>query len=208
MLSCPDIEKVDMNLSPSQYQEYCKIRSTKEVSILCDTLNKIKNKTAEELLVTSNQLNNTPVDLEKILEAINISCLPYDFKDDGSILGACVASGNQAAIFYRKDEIEDSHRYRFTIAHEIAHCCLGHINPSAAPVHYRKTGDLPDEEERAANVFAGELLIPKDSLLSVISKLYVPSVKTIAQVFAVSENVMKERLKFLGIDKWIKGYNF
>lgn len=207
-MKCFASGNIDMNMSRSQYQTYCKRQFTEEVFNLCDTLDKLKNTTAHDLLVRSNQLYSTPVDLKEILNKINISCLPYDFKDDGSILGASVAAGNQAAIFYRKDEPEGSHRYRFTIAHEIAHCCLGHLDPSISAVHYRRVGDVSDTAEIAANIFAGELLIPKDSLLSVIQKLYVPSLKTIAEIFAVSENVMEKRLDYLGVTNWIKGYNF
>ena len=72
---------------------------------------------------------------------------------------------------------------------------------------FRKAGDTTDHKELAANVFAGQLLIPKESLLSVISELLIPSVRTLADIFDVSSAVMLERLKFLKISTKIVGYN-
>ena len=71
-----------------------------------------------------------PVDISKLLENIGISTIAKDFSeiehlmeaDAGSILGAAFSNGNNLAIFYKKNE--SLHRKKFTIAHELAHCCL------------------------------------------------------------------------------------
>jgi Zn-dependent peptidase ImmA (M78 family) len=123
------------------------------------------------------------------------------------ILGALATNGDRAAIFCRVEDKEDSHRYRFTIAHELGHCCLNHFPVDGSTVHlvFRKDGNTTDEDEIAANVFAGELLIPKESLLCVIDELLVPTVKVLADIFDVSNTVMSERLKYLKISTPVIG---
>ncbi len=51
--------------------------------------------------------------------------------------------------------------------------------------------------ERNANIFAGELLIPYSSLMSIYNQLLKPSLSVLAQIFQVSTSVMKARLNYL-----------
>lgn len=165
---------------------------------MCAPIEKIRNMSAMELLAYCNQENSIPVDLKAILEKIGISALKKDFSNT-DILGALAIKKNNAAIFYNQNDAKDGHRYRFTIAHELAHCCLAHYDDSKDDVHYqyRTTGKELDATEIAANIFAGELLIPKKALEEVISKLLLPSVEVLADIFAVSDNVMLARLDHL-----------
>ena len=64
-------------------------------------------------------------------------------------------------------------------------------------MEFRRDGEVNDENERRANVFAGELLIPIHQLESVSKRLLLPTVKNLAEVFEVSETVMLGRLKHL-----------
>jgi hypothetical protein len=57
-------------------------------------------------------------------------------------------------------------RFRFTVAHEIGHCCLhagGFIDRTDSGKTFGIWNDAGEEAE--ANVFAGELLLPKDLFL-------------------------------------------
>lgn len=187
---------------------------------MCAPLKELRNMSAHDLLVYCGQEENVPVDLNAILKKVGISALPRDFSEIEKkvnspieILGAIVMEGDSAAIFYNKKYREDSHRCRFTVAHELAHCCLSHecLNDEVH-VDFRLANkdhpeNMEEEEEKAANIFAGELLIPYNKLSEVISKLLQPSVHILADIFDVSDNVMLKRLKHLELPNRIYGYN-
>lgn len=212
----------NMNMSHFEYKEHFNRQKEKRVSTMCKPISEIRGKSANYLLELSGQQKCVPVDIKALLRKLKISCIPYDFSaieeaiktDDNSseihILGALATNGDNAAIYCRKEDEEGGHRYRFTIAHELGHCCLAHFPIDGATVHYvfRMDDQSTDPDEVAANVFAGELLIPKDSLESVINELLLPDVQTLADIFAVSRNVMLARLKHLNISKNIVGYNY
>ena len=154
-----------------------------------------------------------PVNLDGLLEYYNISVYPTDFnelrefpeianeeKEKGEILGAVAVQNNDIRILYK--ESDTKHRQKFTIAHELAHCCLdadslmenGHIE-------YRKefSERTGDNKEIKANIFAGELLIPETALNKIYAKVDRPNLEVLAKAFDVSDNVMRERLKKLGL---------
>lgn len=188
---------------------------------MCKKISDLRGVSADALLERCGQENNIPVDLEVILKKIGISALPINFSNlekklelkypnvfkSREILGALISNGNNAAIFYREEDYLDSHRCRFTIAHELAHACItgesNHIE-----VELRMSGSPIDIIEEQANRFAGELLIPEKQFYKIIDKLYLPSVHTLALVFNVSDNVMKERIKCIRPDIPISGYTY
>lgn len=172
---------------------------------MCTVLKKIRNKSAIELLVEYGLDKTVPIDIEQLLRAIGISAIGKDFselekrlgKPKGSILGMLLSSGNNAAIFYRKDD--SYNRRRFTIAHELAHA----INHSDNEPHieYRMAEKEMEENpvEKDANIVAGEILIPLPLLKREYLKLDIPSSTVLANIFKVSQNVMEARLKYLKI---------
>lgn len=178
-------------------------------------VSKLYNKTADQVLELSGQTNAVPVNLKQILKTFNISAIPKNFSDidkklnekypDVHILGVFVSNDNDAAIFYNNKDVEDGHRYRFTIAHELAHCCL---QGEKSHIEFRLDGVKPDEDELAANTFAGALLIPENSLKIVLKELLLPSLRALSDIFEVSENVMKARLNYLDVKESILGYNY
>lgn len=205
----------NMNISPDQYSLICRKiicyrRMYEREMPMCKQTEQLFRKTADDLLKMTNQCDSYPINLKKILEKAEISALPMDFSrleeemsksgeltEGNFILGAFVSKDNKAAIFYRKEPDMGIHRHRFTIAHELAHACLtGQDNH----IEFRFDSDPAsiDENELAANIFAGELLIPEPQLEVVIKKLIIPTVSTLADIFEVSYNVMEARLKYLG----------
>lgn len=172
---------------------------------MCTVLKKIRNKSAIELLEEYGLDKTVPIDIEQLLRAIGISAIGKDFselekrlgKPKGSILGMLLSSGNNAAIFYRKDD--SYNRRRFTIAHELAHA----INHSDNEPHieYRMAEKEMEENpvEKDANIVAGEILIPLPLLKREYLKLDIPSSTVLANIFKVSQNVMEARLKYLKI---------
>lgn len=170
-------------------------------------------KTPKELLEYCGMQNDTLIDLNKLVEKLGIVVAPVNFtdlensseemkvmvKERGNILGMVVKLKNDlVGILY--DEKSTPHRKRFTVAHEIAHCCLNQVSEEESYIEFRLDHDNEDEKEIAANTFAGELLIPEDKIRDLCSNLIFVDVLELADTFAVSANVMKERLKSLKID--------
>lgn len=211
----------NMSLSSEQYTLYCNKQRERKVSSMCKAISQLKNMSADQILKLCGQSDNVPVDLKVILQKLGISAIPMDFSGaernilqklncNVQILGAIATRGDQAAIFYDKKNQRHSHRSRFTIAHELGHCCLNNIVLEDGKTHidYRIDGIEQGEDEIAANIFAGELLIPETSLYQTIDKLLIPSIHVLAGIFDVSDNVMLKRLEFLDVQKSIAGYNY
>lgn len=176
----------------------------REVVTMCRILRQIHGKTAEQLLKDYGAWNTLPVDLEEIANSIGISILPHDFSDlekdlgKKDILGMIMTDGDNAAIFYKKSDPKT--RIRFTIAHELAHCC--NIDPDRYKIphiEYRMDKNEKDDTERKMDIFAGELLIPFHKLKEVYLRAASLSSIQIAKEFEVSASVMEARLNYLKI---------
>lgn len=180
-------------------------RQQKRGNTMCTALDKIRNKSAEEILNEYGLANRAPVDIKRLLQCIGISALGKDFsaleelknKEKGSILGMLKSDGENAAIFYRKSDTYN--RQRFTIAHELAHAMIHTDNEPH--IEYRMSEIEIDNNplEKRANIIAGELLIPLNLLAEVYLRLPVPSSIALAKEFDVSVNVMEARLNHLGV---------
>jgi len=94
--------------------------------------------------------NDLPVDLESLATALGIILNPADITIDGL---SRVDSNGTCLIVYSV-AISDLRR-RFTIAHELGHILLEHISIGGDSSQISK-----GSQEKEANCFAGELLIP------------------------------------------------
>lgn len=186
------------------------IGCTKEESdIMCKTLKEIMGKKPEEILKMAGQEDCVPVNVSAILKKLRISEIEMDFSEieqqlvtqvneKGAISGMVLLSGDNVGIFYNvKDGLN---RQRFTVAHELAHCCLNGDELVDNHIEFRHESTSEDEREIAANTYAGQLLIPEKSLKRVYEQLTVPVVDSLAKLFQVSIAVMKERLRVLHMD--------
>lgn len=172
----------------------------------------LHGKTVDELLEITGQTDAIPINLKKILLTYNLFAIPHNFSENektfdkeygnAKILGAVIITDRIKAILYNAKDKKDSHRYRFTVAHELAHCCL---HGASSYVELRTEGIPLSQEEKEANIFAGALLVPENSLQKVVSQLIMPSVEDLAEIFNVSCNVMRERLKRTSFNKKIIG---
>jgi Zn-dependent peptidase ImmA (M78 family) len=115
---------------------------------------------------------------------------------------------NAAVIGVNKNH--HPHRQRFTIAHEIGHLLLHnvdelHVDRRDALVVQKRDGTSSTGavlEEREANFFAAELLLPRTLLeqdLDAIAVLDDEAVKRLASRYEVSVQAMTLRLVNLGI---------
>lgn len=178
----------------------------KQVVHMCEILEKIHGKTAEELLKEYGVYDTVPIDLVKLARSIGISVLPMDFTklekklDTKNILGLVLTHGNNAAIFYRRSD--SINRIRFTIAHELAHCCFLDPNTKEPHIEYRIDEEDKDDNEKQMDIFAGKLLIPLNKLKEVYMKLSLPTSSALADAFNVSIKVMEARLNYLEISHY------
>lgn len=179
---------------------------------MCMKLSELKELSANDLLNKAGQEDVVPVDIAQLCKDLQIITSPFDFtsiensdeyrglvEKKGNILGVVLAEKDDLAILYRIADTKN--RKRFTIAHELAHCCL-HMNPNEdLHIEFRTDEKSKDIKEIEANIFAGELLIPEKSLRTVIADKQVTEelVLLLSRFFVVSSNVMKERLKYLKI---------
>lgn len=179
-------------------------------------LEELKTVTPEDIVNTYNPEGIYPFDILRVINEMGVLVSPYDFrqleqtdfkeqvKEKGKILGAVIANNRKIAIFYDKDS--SIHRINFTLAHELAHCCLDlnlDINSGRlSHVEFRNDSQgYFDIKEYRANIFAGEILIPKKPLDYVFENLIEPSVYNLSKFFGVSQSVMRARLKYLGYIK-------
>ncbi len=171
---------------------------------MCPPLHKIRGLSADEILKEYYHDGTFPLDLGVLLENIGISNDTMDFTElekitGKTVLGLVVSDSKNAIIYYREDDTPN--RQRFTIAHELAHCCLYNNSTPYRHIEFR----MDDEEYKAnlkeikANIFAGELLIPFNKLKEVYLSLDKPYSTILAKKFGVSTSVMEARLNYLGI---------
>lgn len=109
-------------------------------------------------------------------------------RDDGNVI-----------IYY--DGTDHPNRQRFTIAHEIGHYALGHLDGNTKK--FRDTSknyslSNYDIQEADANSYAAKLLMPKAKIDFLIKEEEIYSISELARLFKVSKVAMTYRLKNLG----------
>ena len=175
----------------------------KEDGIMYEVLKNMRNKSAMDLLKENGISLTPPINIFLLLQRLGIKEVAADFSDiekilqydSGEILGITFAQEKQVGIFYRSSD--SINRRRFTMAHEIAHCCLHTDTLTDKHIELRSSKTQNDPREYNANVFAGELLIPESSLKMIYEQLLVPSLSGLSEIFQVSTNVMAKRLDYL-----------
>lgn len=93
---------------------------------------------------------------------------------------------------------EDELRRRFAIAHAIGHKLLGHSSETLICGAGCFSKNIINNQERLANQFALELLIPTRSLEYLVNVVGVPGtnkVQSLSRIFGVSEVAVYIRLK-------------
>ncbi len=134
---------------------------------------------------------SVPVDIKKIIKKLGIEIvediLPLD------ISGAIRRAGKDITIYF--DTREPKTRQRFTLAHELAHYLLGHLDSGDGYISdntlYRS--GMTNRQERDANYLAAELLMPMEQIDKLLSSASY-TLPTLAEKLEVSEAAVSIRL--------------
>lgn len=152
------------------------------------------NRERAESILQLAGITEAPVDLEKIAKVLNIKIVHYDFPDkrrgmvymDNEIKAIGVNKNNPVAM------------QRFTIAHEFGHYLNGHAHYSKIYEEDEKYkfSDPHFQQEKEADGFAAEMLMPKKFLLKDLQEFGLDTKKLIEK-YQVSEQALHIRLSAL-----------
>lgn len=176
--------------------------------IIADTTDRISEKVNE---IFAEHSPSTPVNVVDIARAYGFSV--YQLSMDSNVSGLIIVDSENIQGFDTNKVIvinadHSFTRKRFTVAHELGHYFL-RDKPQQCFAH-RDAGRV-DNEERDANRFASELLMPEDDFRreynetasmysSKALSMVIPSIiATVADKFNVSEAAAEIRMRELGL---------
>lgn len=167
------------------------------------------------------QVNYFPLDLDKVIEKINriseftvLVATQQEYMDyrklhseKGKVIsikdGRTYYIESQKLYFIVYNDSKPIKRIRFTIAHELGHIILGHLEDEVTEINRGGiSNELYQELENQADVFAGNFLVPPILLnerLKMINSRSTPYL--ISETFQVSEPAVHNRYKDFDIWK-------
>lgn len=159
------------------------------------------------VLLASKALNQhwdgfLPVDPVRIARQMGIAVFAEPELAEVGASGDCYFDSKGKPVI-RFNPFEPETRQRFTIAHELGHILMGHIQPGqrAHRDPLRRYDDYYERPmERQANDFAAQLLMPESVVRSAAKSA--PSSRELARQFKVSPDAMGYRVKNLGVRIW------
>lgn len=139
-----------------------------------------------------------PVDLVNIAKAMGVSVVERNL------------SPNTAGVIYYDGDLVNIDininnnlvRKRFTLAHELGHLQLGHLqncNPKFRVDDNHFYSNEENCDERDANNFAIELLIPEEAIKLLVRKKSVTSIDELSSYFLASKLAVGYRIQNLGL---------
>lgn len=152
---------------------------------------------AQEILLTvfkDESAFNLPIDIPKIAKTLDLSLKEGNFVSE-EVLGAYDKASK--TIYVSKSDTYE--RKVFTIAHEMGHFVLH--STKEKETFFRKDLILADkeerEEEKEANCFAANILMPKGTLIRYLE--LTKNIERLADLFGVSQSALLLRIKTLGL---------
>lgn len=152
--------------------------------------------TAQEILSFLG-LTRPPVDVKLVANRLGIHV--HEFPFDDSVSGLLFVNGPLRVIGI--NESHHGHRKRFTLAHEVGHFVKHHLTTvDVSEGHLGSFGDPGGDplQERQANQFAAELLMPRVWILKDF-ETYGDRLETLVQRYNVSPQAMWYRLLEMGL---------
>jgi hypothetical protein len=144
-------------------------------------------------LLDSAGISREPVALRDVVSALNLELVKRT-REPFASEAALEPLGDGRAIVLNGSG--DSGRRRFTIAHEIGHFVL---HPERCrPERGGAVNEAGRREEREADAFAAELLMP-EHLVREAAREQGPDATRLAERFEVSRKAMQTRLRGLGL---------
>jgi hypothetical protein len=144
-------------------------------------------------LLDSAGISREPVSMRDVISALNLELVAKTHEPFTSE-AALEPLGDGRAIVVNGSG--DSGRRRFTIAHEIGHFVL---HPERCrPERGGAVNEAGRREEREADAFAAELLMPEPLVREAVSE-HGPDAGRLAHRFQVSLAAMRTRLRVLGL---------
>ena len=164
-------------------------------------------------ILLSNDIQSAPVDIERIAENQNIQIVEQSIEDE--VAGFLLKGFDSKNALIGINTHHHPNRQRFTIAHELGHYFLHdyegvHFDSKTTGLRMylrnEKSATGTDLEEREANLFAAELLMPENLLkedLADIDEIYLiddedSTIKDLAKLYKVSVRALTYRLGNLG----------
>ena len=163
-------------------------------------------------LLASQKIGDGPVPVEQIADALNVQ-IKLDNVDD-NLSGFLVRDNETKRAIIGANKTHHPNRRRFTIAHELGHFLLHegqaiHLDEGrlAFTVNLRNTESSKgeDDDEKEANLFAAELLMPAKFLERDLQGKNFDlleedglALKKLAKKYRVSEQALTFRLSYLG----------
>lgn len=142
-------------------------------------------------------IDHAPVDVETVAKRCGVVVLLWPFDDALSGLAIDSETGPVIGV----NESHAPNRQRFSIAHELGHVLLRHLDSFHVDIgSSAEDGNPPNynwRHERGANDFAAALLMPRPMVLGSFAKNQ--SVAALAREYQVSTLAMGFRLKNLGL---------
>ena len=142
-------------------------------------------------------IQEPPVNIFDIANNEGIDIVYFNPDDDTKDVSGLLLK-DKKRIYLNADE--PAERQAFTLAHELAHYFLNHT-PDEYGVYKRNSLYLEEKppKEKEADLFAAELLMPKDLIVNVKKRYGIKDYDTLilSKMFGVSRSAMAFRLKNL-----------
>ena len=160
--------------------------------------------TVRELL-GANQVSHPPIPVDRIAkrQGLMLRAEPLE----STLSGFLYRAGDRAVV--GTNSLQPQVRQRFTVAHELGHFMLHELEELHVDrqVHFKLRSKLSsqgtDDDEIEANLFAAEILMPRDMIANDVRRLGAidvidDKITSLAQRYRVSVQAMTLRLRDLG----------
>lgn len=159
-------------------------------------------------LLDKNNIVSAPVDVDQIAHAMHLDVRKDRVK--GDISGFLFRNHEKSSAIIGVNSSHHRNRQRFTIAHELGHFLLHagdkvHVDRGfEVRLRSDESSKGTDVDEKEANLFAAELLMPqafvdKDlSEIGAVDLMEEKTIKTLAEKYQVSPHAFAFRLSYLG----------
>jgi Zn-dependent peptidase ImmA (M78 family) len=168
-----------------------------------EAIERLRELSEQVITLAGIQINEPPIDLQRIANSMGVNAYRAKFADsnisgfairDPRAVGLAVQAGRVATIFLNEDH--PLTRQNFTFSHELGHIQLGHL--AEVPLYRAKGHPFSPDQEREANQFAAELLMPAEAFIPALYKQ--KSIISTALTFGVSVEAASIRASQLEFD--------